>query len=120
MGIPFMAGFYSKDLILEWCLTSDLGVWMLILVTLGTFLTAFYSCRFLFLTMRSFGSISYSAFSQSRIALVCSSSLLGLGAIFRGFLFQEIFVDMNFFIYTCWILKGSVPVSVLLGIFVSL
>uniref|UniRef100_UPI0030E0AEAD NADH dehydrogenase subunit 5 n=1 Tax=Glyphohesione klatti TaxID=3053539 RepID=UPI0030E0AEAD len=44
-GTPFMAGFYSKDLIIEMCLTSPTNMLIIAMFILGTMLTASYSMR---------------------------------------------------------------------------
>nr|YP_010758039.1 NADH dehydrogenase subunit 5 [Chimarra sadayu]WEU80044.1 NADH dehydrogenase subunit 5 [Chimarra sadayu] len=50
-GFPFMSGFYSKDLILEMCLMSNLNmvIWMLFFVS--TSLTVSYSVRLVYFSM---------------------------------------------------------------------
>lgn len=44
-GAPFIAGFYSKDLILETRLFVDTNVLILVIIMLATGLTASYSVR---------------------------------------------------------------------------
>nr|YP_010353004.1 NADH dehydrogenase subunit 5 [Archispirostreptus gigas]UOF70487.1 NADH dehydrogenase subunit 5 [Archispirostreptus gigas] len=44
-GLPFMAGFYSKDLILEFMYSSDLNLFMLGVLYFSTLLTCMYSFR---------------------------------------------------------------------------
>ena len=52
IGFPFLAGFYSKDIILEIAFVQQTfsGFFSYILGVLGVFCTAFYSTRLLFLT----------------------------------------------------------------------
>lgn len=45
-GIPFLAGFYSKDLIIEFILTGGFNLLMLCLMFIAVGLTALYSVRF--------------------------------------------------------------------------
>lgn len=45
-GIPFLAGFYSKDLIIEFMLTGGFNLLMLCLIFIAVGLTALYSVRF--------------------------------------------------------------------------
>nr|NP_542490.1 NADH dehydrogenase subunit 5 [Thyropygus sp. DVL-2001]AAL18224.1 NADH dehydrogenase subunit 5 [Thyropygus sp. DVL-2001] len=44
-GFPFMAGFYSKDLILEYMYSSNLNLFMIGLLYVSTMLTCMYSFR---------------------------------------------------------------------------
>ena len=44
-GIPFLRGFYSKDLILETIFIGGIGRVLFIIIILGTALTVAYSCR---------------------------------------------------------------------------
>jgi NADH-ubiquinone oxidoreductase chain 5 len=48
-GLPFLRGFYSKDIILEIILIKGLSFFMLFLIIVATFLTVAYSCRLRFL-----------------------------------------------------------------------
>merc|ERR1712121_47362 len=48
-GLPFMAGFYSKDLILEIFIMRRLNLFIFIIIVLSTALTVLYSCRLAFL-----------------------------------------------------------------------
>ena len=49
-GMPFMAGFYSKDLILEIVIINSGNLFMFFVAILATFLTVAYTCRLRFLT----------------------------------------------------------------------
>lgn len=48
-GLPFIAGFYSKDLILEIFIMRRLNLFIFIIIILSTALTVLYSCRLAFL-----------------------------------------------------------------------
>lgn len=47
IGVPFIAGFYSKDLVLEKCMMRGFSLFGLFIILFPTILTAFYACRFL-------------------------------------------------------------------------
>lgn len=44
-GMPFIRGFYSKDIILEFILISKRNLWVIIICTIATILTVIYSVR---------------------------------------------------------------------------
>nr|AEH05038.1 NADH dehydrogenase subunit 5 [Plutella xylostella] len=50
-GIPFLSGFYSKDMILEMVSMSNLNIMVYFLYYFSTGLTMFYTIRLLFYTM---------------------------------------------------------------------
>nr|ABD58777.1 NADH dehydrogenase subunit 5 [Burhinus grallarius] len=54
MGTPFLAGFYSKDLIIESLNTSYLNTWALLLTLLATTFTATYTLRMTLLVQTGF------------------------------------------------------------------
>nr|YP_010952872.1 NADH dehydrogenase subunit 5 [Quadrella coronata]WMQ53292.1 NADH dehydrogenase subunit 5 [Quadrella coronata] len=84
-GFPFMAGFYSKDMILEISFMSEINMIALILYVLATGLTVMYTGRMIFYTMSGeFNLSSLSNINDTDKIMVNSMTLLGLGAIFGG------------------------------------
>ena len=53
-GLPFLSGFYSKDLIIEILIIKGKNFFFFIFIILGTILTVMYSCRLRFLISLNF------------------------------------------------------------------
>merc|ERR1712218_141569 len=53
-GLPFLRGFYSKDLIIEIILIKSKNLFLFIFIIIGTILTVLYSCRLNFLVRLNF------------------------------------------------------------------
>merc|ERR1712168_1067993 len=53
-GLPFLRGFYSKDMILEIIIISTIGFIMFLIMMVATFFTVAYSCRISFLLTASY------------------------------------------------------------------
>jgi NADH-ubiquinone oxidoreductase chain 5 len=48
-GLPFLRGFYSKDIILEVIIISTISLIIFVIILVATFFTVAYSCRMSFL-----------------------------------------------------------------------
>nr|YP_009469685.1 NADH dehydrogenase subunit 5 [Atergatis floridus]AVE15416.1 NADH dehydrogenase subunit 5 [Atergatis floridus] len=84
-GFPFLAGFYSKDLILEVAFMSWINFVALLLFVLATGLTVMYTARLIYYSLSgSFNLSSFHNVSDEDSIMVNSMSMLGLGAIFGG------------------------------------
>jgi NADH-ubiquinone oxidoreductase chain 5 len=53
-GLPFLRGFYSKDIILEIMIISSIRLVMFTIIIIATFFTVAYSCRISFLLATSY------------------------------------------------------------------
>lgn len=100
MGFPFLAGFYSKDLILEvaYGKYNSTGHFCYFLGTTGAFLTAFYSIRLIYLTFLSkptgFKKTICCALDSGQsicIALGC----LAILSLFIGYLTKDLLVGLG-------------------------
>nr|ADI99796.1 NADH dehydrogenase subunit 5 [Hydra vulgaris] len=98
LGLPFLSGFYSKDLIVEVALFSNFlsfSVWISIS---AVFITAFYSLRLIYFTFINNPQQSINNFNnihESDYKIIISLSLLILFSIFSGYMFQFIIIKDN-------------------------
>lgn len=84
-GAPFMAGFYSKDIILEFSLFFPSNLFFLILFFFATGLTASYTARFLLSVIWSpSNSLPLHPINDKDFFCTLPTFLLSLGAIMGG------------------------------------
>jgi NADH-ubiquinone oxidoreductase chain 5 len=91
LGLPWLSGFYSKDLILELAYGNYQfsSIFAFILGTLTAFLTAFYSTRLInlvYLTVPNANKMSYLNIHAENSIVLIPLSLLAIFAIFLGFI----------------------------------
>nr|BCD55489.1 NADH dehydrogenase subunit 5 [Platalea minor] len=87
MGTPFLAGFYSKDLIIENLNTSYLNTWALLLTLLATSFTATYSLRMTLLVQTGFTRVpAITPVNENNPAVTNPITRLALGSILAGLL----------------------------------
>ena len=96
-GFPLLSGFYSKDAIIEFAYlsSSPLGNYAVIIGIFTAFLTSIYSWRLFFKTFHgSYNNkkIEINETHESPLTMLVPLFFLGIGALFAGFLFKEIFI----------------------------
>nr|AQR56966.1 NADH dehydrogenase subunit 5 [Ptychorhynchus pfisteri] len=97
-GVPFLSGFYSKDLILEGAFSGFSGGLEVFVVLVGAGLSLVYSLRILLAAVfgQNFGSSLLSCGYESVYVLV-SILVLAVGAILGGWFLQGVWVSVNGF-----------------------
>nr|YP_010758146.1 NADH dehydrogenase subunit 5 [Macroscelides micus]WEW63456.1 NADH dehydrogenase subunit 5 [Macroscelides micus] len=89
-GMPFLTGFYSKDLIIETANLSHINTWALMITLMATSMTAVYSTRiifFVFLGQPRYTSLISS--NENNPNLINPIKRLALGSIFAGFILSN-------------------------------
>nr|NP_073283.1 NADH dehydrogenase subunit 5 [Myxine glutinosa]Q9G2W8.1 RecName: Full=NADH-ubiquinone oxidoreductase chain 5; AltName: Full=NADH dehydrogenase subunit 5 [Myxine glutinosa]CAC20659.1 NADH dehydrogenase subunit 5 [Myxine glutinosa] len=92
MGMPYLSGFYSKDIILETLNMSYVNAWALLSTMLATALTSIYSTRLILLSMAMTPNINTLIFLKKDKNLFSPLIRLTLGSIIFGFIISTFFL----------------------------
>ncbi|SPQ20759.1 94b61091-b658-4818-86d2-52930be690b7 [Thermothielavioides terrestris] len=100
VAFPFMAGFYSKDFILEssYGQFNFSGVAVYIIATVGAIFTTLYSIKVLYLTFLANPNgnpKSYKPAHEGDLFLILPLVILALFSIFFGFIAKDIFIGLG-------------------------
>lgn len=96
-GVPFFAGFYSKDIVLEaaFAAQSTVGTYAFWMGIAAAVMTAFYSWRLLFLTFHGQPRADEKTMAhvhESPKSMTIPLLVLAIGAMFSGYLGYDYFV----------------------------
>nr|YP_010564351.1 NADH dehydrogenase subunit 5 [Scopula lactea]UYX62374.1 NADH dehydrogenase subunit 5 [Scopula lactea] len=119
-GIPFLSGFYSKDLILEMMMFSNLNFLIFFLYYISTGLTMFYSFRLsMYLLVNDFNLLCiFNLFDEDYIMLKSMMVLLFMSVISGSFLMWMIFY-YPYMIYLPFHMKFMVIYVSVMGMFMG-
>nr|APX40883.1 NADH dehydrogenase subunit 5 [Psylliodes hispanus] len=119
-GIPYMSGFYSKDLVVEFMSMNILNIFIYVIFYISIGLTAAYSFRLSFYTMT--GSFNFSSMNllkeSSKIMLMGMSGLIWI-VILSGGIFNWLMFDTIIFICLPFLMKIMTLLMIILGAFIG-
>nr|UJM44203.1 NADH dehydrogenase subunit 5 [Arcuatula senhousia] len=85
-GLPFLSGFFSKDLIVDLCYSSSMSLMEVVLVGVGIAMTSVYSLRMVWSSLFSLNmGVSPVMSSDEKLELTFPYLCLSLGALFVGY-----------------------------------
>lgn len=118
-GFPFLAGFYSKDLVLENYIFFESNLFLVLVLLISTVFTVRYSVRLSLFSM--FGRMKNFVFGSlegdENYSVVFPLGILGRGAVARGAVFLSFFFCHSFsFVLTCGIDKLLIIIVLTLGV----
>nr|YP_009503735.1 NADH dehydrogenase subunit 5 [Lasioderma serricorne]AWY13620.1 NADH dehydrogenase subunit 5 [Lasioderma serricorne] len=115
-GIPFLSGFYSKDLILESFCMQSFNMYMYIIFFVSTGLTTSYTIRLLYyLLLGNFNFISLNSLSENSKMMLTGMSGLFTFVIMMGSILSWLIMDIPYLINLPFMMKMSTLMVIIIG-----
>nr|WVD73181.1 NADH dehydrogenase subunit 5 [Monolepta pallidula] len=119
-GLPFMSGFYSKDLIVEVMSMNYLNIYIYIIFFVSIGLTVSYSFRLTYYSLTGdYNYLSLSMMHESSYIMLKGMSGLILFVVFSGSLFSWLMFSIPYYICLPFIMKIMTLLMISLGIWLG-
>nr|UFR83201.1 NADH dehydrogenase subunit 5 [Blanfordimys juldaschi] len=121
-GMPFLTGFYSKDLIIEAATTCYTNAWALSITLMATSMTAVYSMRIIYFVLMTKPRFSPTIIiNENNPLLINPIKRLALGSILAGFFISYNIPPTTVQVMTMpWYLKITALVITVAGFMIAL
>nr|QIV24582.1 NADH dehydrogenase subunit 5 [Cnemoplites australis] len=119
-GLPFLSGFYSKDLIVEAMSMQFLSIYIYLIFYLSVGLTVSYSFRLTYYTLT--GDFNYSSLSplgESSFMMLKGMGGLIFLVVFSGSVLQWLIFSLPYFIFLPLLFKFMTLLMVFLGMLIG-
>nr|YP_010586141.1 NADH dehydrogenase subunit 5 [Dolophilodes bellatulus]UZZ43890.1 NADH dehydrogenase subunit 5 [Dolophilodes bellatulus] len=116
-GFPFLAGFYSKELILEMCFMSNLNFMIFFFFFFSTGLTVSYSLRLSYFNL--FSDINFNSlymYDDNDYKMITSISLMMMLSILGGSLLMWVLYITPSFVYLLGLYQFAVLTIMVMGV----
>nr|APX40675.1 NADH dehydrogenase subunit 5 [Cryptocephalus aureolus] len=114
-GLPFLSGFYSKDLVVEVMSMSYMNIFIYLIFYISVGLTVSYSVRLAYYSLiGDYKFMSLSGLSEGT-AMIKSMSLIILFVIFSGAMLSWVIFSTPYFIILPFFMKMVTLLMILLG-----
>nr|DBA43514.1 TPA_asm: ND5 [Bombus citrinus] len=117
-GFPFLVGFYSKDLIIEFYFMNMLSIFSIMNLMIGTMFTVSYSFRIMIMLLKENFMLNLLNFNEDYVMIFCMITLLIIMLFMSKFVYNFLYIYKNFsllIIYKYFIFK-----MLILGILFSM
>nr|YP_009178823.1 NADH dehydrogenase subunit 5 [Agasicles hygrophila]ALJ78618.1 NADH dehydrogenase subunit 5 [Agasicles hygrophila]ASO76774.1 NADH dehydrogenase subunit 5 [Agasicles hygrophila] len=119
-GLPFMSGFYSKDLIAEVMSFSSVNLFIYLIFYCSIGLTVAYSVRLSYYTLfGTFNFLSFNSLMESSLIMLRGMSGLIFFVIFGGSVLNWLIFSTPIFLCLSFLMKLMTLICVLLGLWLG-